>query len=113
MPLWTSAKLPSEDTCGWALASVTPPCVAQRVWLIPVLAENFIPPDLLGEGSDPPLLFADAHHAVFEQGDSGGIIAAVFELQEPLQKDGNGVFVPDIPVIPHIRLCYNEHFFEI
>lgn len=44
MPLWTSAKLPSEDTCGWALASVTPPCVAQRVWLIPVLAENFIPP---------------------------------------------------------------------
>ena len=36
MPLWITAMRPPE-TCGWALASVTPPWVAQRVWAMPVV----------------------------------------------------------------------------
>src|SRR3989338_2829317 len=31
MPLWTTAMALSSVRCGWALHSVTPPCVAQRV----------------------------------------------------------------------------------
>lgn len=36
MPLCTTATRPALSRCGWALASVGPPCVAQRVCPIPV-----------------------------------------------------------------------------
>ena len=35
MPLWATAIFPDASKCGWVLASVTPPCVAQRVWPMP------------------------------------------------------------------------------
>ena len=37
IPLWMTATRPPADTCGWALTSVGPPCVAHRVWPIPVV----------------------------------------------------------------------------
>lgn len=37
MPLWITATRPSGETCGWALRSVGPPWVAQRVWPMPVV----------------------------------------------------------------------------
>ena len=38
IPLWMSASLPSDPPrCGWALLSVGPPWVAQRVCPMPVL----------------------------------------------------------------------------
>ena len=37
IPLWMTATRPSWLTWGWALLSVGPPCVAQRVWPIPVV----------------------------------------------------------------------------
>ncbi len=36
MPLWITATRPPLETCGWALTSVGPPCVAQRVCPMPV-----------------------------------------------------------------------------
>ncbi|CAM5664711.1 hypothetical protein SALBM217S_10899 [Streptomyces griseoloalbus] len=36
MPLWTTATRPALSRCGWALASVGPPCVAHRVCPMPV-----------------------------------------------------------------------------
>ena len=36
MPLWMTATRPLTSVCGWALRSVGPPWVAQRVWPIPV-----------------------------------------------------------------------------
>ena len=36
IPLCTTATRPASSVCGWALASVAGPCVAQRVWPIPV-----------------------------------------------------------------------------
>jgi len=38
MPLWTTQTRPSSEKWGWALASVGAPCVAQRVWAMPVTA---------------------------------------------------------------------------
>lgn len=35
-PLWTRAIFPEESWWGWALVSVFPPCVAQRVWAMPI-----------------------------------------------------------------------------
>ena len=36
IPLWTTTIWPVQSVCGWALISVGRPCVAQRVWPIPV-----------------------------------------------------------------------------
>ena len=38
MPLTTTWTRSSVSKCGWALASETRPCVAQRVWPMPVVA---------------------------------------------------------------------------
>ena len=35
MPLWTTAKSPCSERCGWAFVSVGAPWVAQRVWAMP------------------------------------------------------------------------------
>ncbi len=37
IPLWITATRPLVDRCGWALRSVGPPWVAQRVWPMPVV----------------------------------------------------------------------------
>src|SRR6266545_4630518 len=37
IPLWITAVTPPQSTCGWAFCSVGRPCVAQRVWPIPVV----------------------------------------------------------------------------
>ena len=38
MPLWMTATVPVQSTCGWALRSLGAPWVAQRVWPMPVVA---------------------------------------------------------------------------
>ena len=38
IPLWITATEPSADRCGWALRSVGPPWVAQRVCPMPMVA---------------------------------------------------------------------------
>ena len=38
IPLWMTATVPSADRCGCALRSVGPPCVAQRVCPMPIVA---------------------------------------------------------------------------
>ena len=38
IPLWITATVPSAERCGWALRSVGPPCVAHRVWPMPMVA---------------------------------------------------------------------------
>ncbi len=35
MPLWTTETPP--ETCGWAFLSEGTPCVAQRVWPMPMV----------------------------------------------------------------------------
>ncbi len=41
MPLWTMAMRPVQSRCGWAFLSVGAPCVAQRVWAMPVVPVRF------------------------------------------------------------------------
>ena len=36
MPLCATTMRPPQSVCGWAFSSVGRPCVAQRVWAIPV-----------------------------------------------------------------------------
>jgi hypothetical protein len=79
--------------CGWALASVTRPCVAQRVCPIPIVAGDgryAAGAGLLLDSVLEELEVADRPHrvdlAVGQQREPGGVIAAVLEPFEALQK---------------------------
>ena len=43
MPLWTTQILPSVEQCGCELTSEGAPCVAQRVWPMPVVPTSRAP----------------------------------------------------------------------
>ncbi len=43
MPFMTTWTLPDWSSCGWQLASVTRPWVAQRVWAMPLWASGATP----------------------------------------------------------------------
>ena len=77
MPLWTIAT--RSVACGCALTSFGPPWVAQRVWPMPMVPASGSLDEALFEV--PQLAFgAPAREvAVFQRGDAGRIVAAVFE----------------------------------
>ena len=80
MPLWTTAT--RSVACGWALSSVGRPCVAQRVWPMPI-----VPPSgsrSRRSSSVRELAFGApaAEHAFLQRGDAGRVVAAVFEPLE-------------------------------
>src|ERR687887_306411 len=66
--MWTRL---SSSKCGWAFSSVTRPCVAQRVWPMPVVAGG-------ADGGQLPLGL---------HGDARGVVSAVLELLEPGEED--------------------------
>ena len=42
------------------------------------------------------LLLAGGQLAVLEDGDTGGVVAAIFEATKPLDEDGGGLLFPDV-----------------
>ena len=94
MPLCTTET--SSVICGWALASIGLPWVAQRVWPMPVAPvqrlalEQLLEIAQLAFGAPPPEM------AVLDGGDAGGIVAAIFEpLQRVDQLFGDRPFAED------------------
>ena len=84
MPLWTSATGPTM--CGWALPTVGAPCVAQRVWAMPVVAVQRIglqlPREIVELALGPP-----PHQlAMIDGADAGPVIAAIFEPLQPVEQ---------------------------
>ena len=83
MPLWTTVTPePSQASIGCAFASITPPCVAQRVWASPVVAGCDAGADRVAQHrhlADPA---GDVDLAV-DQADAGRVVAAVLEPLEP------------------------------
>ena len=77
MPLCTTAT--RSFMCGWALRSVGLPCVAQRVWPMPVrpLSGSFGEPQL--QVLELALGAAALEMAVLDGGDAGRVVAAIFE----------------------------------
>ncbi len=78
MPLWTIATC-SPLMCGWALRSAGMPWVAQRVWAMPSSPLDLGLFEQLLQGAD----LADRTDAlqtrVLAYGNTGGVVAAVFE----------------------------------
>ena len=82
MPLWTTASL--GDACGWALVSVGLPCVAQRVWPMPIAPVSGWARELGLEILEFALGAPPLEPAVLERRDAGQVVAAVFESLERL-----------------------------
>ena len=100
------ANLPSLLTCGWALASVTPPWVAQRVWLIPVVPVSRCCAASLARIVHPADLLDHLERVVVLDREAGGIIAAVFEAFQALEQDGGRLLFADITDDATHRDCF-------
>ena len=99
MPLWMRASLPSSPRCGCALRSVGPPCVAQRVWPMPVA------PSLHGGALEVvgehlracrPACGCRMLPVCVDDGDAGGVVAAVLEALEAAEQHLDAVVVADV-----------------
>jgi hypothetical protein len=86
MPLWTRAT--SLVAWGWALLVVGAPCVAQRVWAMPV-----VPGSGWAASSRPRLPPLD--QAAMGGRNAGGIIAPVFEALEAVEQPVGDILAAD------------------
>ena len=91
MPLWITATRPSADRCGWALRSVGPPWVAQRVCPMAVVPAAMPSAGALGQrllqvGELAGLLLGQ-DDAVVDDRDAGGVISAVLQPAQPVEDD--------------------------
>ena len=84
IPLWTSATAPTM--CGCALPTVGAPCVAQRVWAMPVAPCSGFSAELAREIVELALGAAALELAIVDRADAGGVIAAIFEPLEPVEQ---------------------------
>ena len=95
IPLCTTATRPASSVCGWALASVAGPCVAQRVWPIPVA-----PAKRLGRASPRsrtrPACLATRIPPVAEDRDARRVVAAVLEPGQALEDDRGRLLAADV-----------------
>ena len=88
IPLWMTATRPLASVCGWALRSVGPPWVAQRVWPMPVdpLSATVAAVDeVLEVGQHTGLLRGVQSALAVQDGHPRGVVAAVLEPAQPLE----------------------------
>ena len=107
MPLWTTAT--RSVACGWALCSVGAPWVAQRVWPMPILPPSGSKASFCARLPSLPSARRRIDAAVFERGDPGAVVAAVFEPLERIHEPGATGSVPMMPTMPHMP-CYSLDF---
>ena len=94
MPLCTTDT--SSVMCGWALASIGLPWVAQRVWPMPVSPMQRLALEPLLEIAQLAFGAPPAELAVLDGGDAGRIVAAIFQpLQRVDQLFSNRTFAED------------------
>ena len=104
MPLCTTASF--ALACGWALFSVGLPCVAQRVWPMPIAPPSGCFGEKLLEILELAAGAPAAKTAVVEGGDPGGIIAAIFEpLQRVEKKPRDGTLPQNADNAAHDLSC--------
>ncbi len=95
IPLWTTATL--SVACGWALNSVGLPCVAQRVWPMPIVPASGSPASLAREVAQLALRTPSRDLAILERCDTGGIVAAVFQPLQGVDDQACDGLTPDNP----------------
>ena len=104
MPLWIRASLPSSPPrCGWALASVGPPWVAQRVCPMPVRGRRAAARASIAASEVGQLAGALAGGDVVavDEGDAGRVVAAVLQPGQALHHDVERLAVDVRPDVTH------------
>ena len=98
MPLWMTATVPVQSTCGWALRSLGAPWVAQRVWPMPVRGrrQRALVEQRLEVGQLAARFFAVASLPSAEHRDSGRVVAAVLQPPQALDHDPEGGLLTDV-----------------
>ena len=89
-------RSPSPPTCGWALRSVAGPCVAQRVWPMPMLPGRGRLLQLGGQLVDAAGRFGDGSVAVVDRDDAAAIVAAIFEPAQTFDEEIDRLVRPDV-----------------
>ena len=106
MPLWMRASLPSSPRCGCALPSVGPPCVAQRVWPMPVRPSvQRVRLEVVGEHlrACRRACAVPMSPSSSIDGDAGGVVAAVLEAAKAAHEHVEAACARRrIPTIPHM-----------
>ena len=98
IPLWTTATWPVQSTCGWALASVGPPWVAQRVWpmpLVPVQGRSSSASAFSSLASLPALRSTRSLPSS-TMATPGGVVSAVLQPAQAVHGDLEGILMPDV-----------------
>ena len=93
MPLCTTASF--SVACGCALFSVGRPCVAQRVWPMPIVPASGSRARRFSRFFSLPSARRRVSTPCFERGDAGGIIAAIFEALERIDELRRGRLAAD------------------
>ena len=70
IPLWMRAGASTPPQCGWALSSVRPPCVAQRVWPMPVVDSGSGSASISPKVGELPRLLARLDVVAVDEGDT-------------------------------------------
>ena len=98
MPLCTTATL--SVACGCALTSFGWPCVAQRVWPMPMVPASGSLVEALFQILQLALGAPARQVAAFQRRDAGGIVAAIFEALERLDHFLGDRLAPEYPDDP-------------
>ena len=98
IPLWMTTTRPEASRCGWAFSSEGRPCVAQRVWPMPVRPGERLGLDARRQVPELPLAPRHADEAVVaEDGDAGRVVAAVLEALQAVDEDRRRLARTDVP----------------
>ena len=95
-PLCTTATPPSPPRCGWALSSVAGPCVAQRVWPMPIVAGRRRFVQRLRQVVDATGSLGHQQGAVIDRGDARAVVAAILQPPQAFEQIGRGVAWTDV-----------------
>ena len=96
----------SPTMCGWALSSVGAPCVAQRVWAMPVAPGSGSSASRRARLSSLPSARRRSIAPSCDRRDARRIIAAIFEPPQPVDQPVATSALPTIPMIPHMVRCF-------
>ena len=98
IPLWTTATVPVQSTWGWALPSVGPPWVAQRVWPMPVVPDQTTSSSAsaFSRFASFPALRATRSSTAVDDRDPGRVVAAVLEAAQAVEGDLERILVADV-----------------
>ena len=98
MPLWMRASLPSSPRCGCAFRSFGAPCVAQRVWPMPVRAvrdRGWL--EVVEQHLQLAGALAGGHRAVrADHRDARGVVSAVLEALESAEQHLETLVAADV-----------------